>query len=131
MLGLAEWLRRTGGRRGWRWLAASPLAFAAVFLSDPLHLGAFFATGIGGGAIGRTPDGDGRWLRDVRARSPAVAGIARPGLPQQHPPLGADGGDLALSRPRGAWVAVYFWSYLAVLAVASSVLCRPETRSHR
>ena len=52
MLGLAEWLRRTGGRRGWRWLAASPVAFAAVFLSDPLHLGAFFATGIGGGAIG-------------------------------------------------------------------------------
>ena len=50
MLGLAEWLRRTGGRRGWRWLAASPLAFAAVFLSDPLHLGAFFATGIGGPA---------------------------------------------------------------------------------
>ncbi len=29
MLGLAEWLRRTEGRRGWRWLAASPLAFAA------------------------------------------------------------------------------------------------------
>ena len=62
----------------------------------------------------RTTDGDGRWLRDVLARSPAVAGIARPGLPQQHPPLWAltatnvGGGDLALSRPRGAWVAVYF-----------------------
>ena len=45
LLGLAAWLRLTGGRRGWRWLAASPLAFAARFLSDPLHLGAFFATG--------------------------------------------------------------------------------------
>ena len=69
-------------------------------------------------------------------RDPYIC-VVHPGLPQQHPPLWAltatnvGGGDVALARPRGAWVAVYFWSYLAVLAVASSVLCRPETRSHR
>jgi hypothetical protein len=39
------------------------LAFAALFLSDPLHLGTFFATGIGGGAIGVPP-----MVRDVTLR---------------------------------------------------------------
>ena len=34
MLGWAEHLRRTGGRRHWRWLALSPLLFAAVLFSE-------------------------------------------------------------------------------------------------
>ena len=33
ILGWAEHVRRTGGRRGWRWLALSPLLFAAVPLT--------------------------------------------------------------------------------------------------
>ncbi len=79
MLGLAEWLRRTGGRRGWRWLAASPLAFAAVFLSDPLYLGAFFATGIGGGdlALSRPRGGVGRGVLLVLPRRPGRS-VVRP-----------------------------------------------------
>jgi hypothetical protein len=40
LLGLAQWVRLSGGRRGGRWLVASPLVFAALFLRDPLHLGA-------------------------------------------------------------------------------------------
>jgi hypothetical protein len=34
LLGWAEHIRRTGGRRGWRWLAAAPIVFTvAVFVS--------------------------------------------------------------------------------------------------
>jgi len=40
--------------------------------------------------------------------------------------LGADGDllrrpGLALDTPRGAWVAVYYWSFLAVLALACAI----------
>ena len=34
LLGWAEHVRRTGGRRRWRWLALSPLLFAAVLFSE-------------------------------------------------------------------------------------------------
>ena len=42
-----------------------------------------------------------------------VTSFARPGL--------------ALDTPRGAWVAVYFWSFLAVLALACTIPHRPVT----
>jgi hypothetical protein len=41
---------RTGGRRGWRWLALSPLLFAAILFSNPLR-------------PGRHLQGRGRWRR--------------------------------------------------------------------
>jgi hypothetical protein len=31
------------------------------------------------------------------------------------------GPGLALDTPRGAWVAVYYWSFLAVLALACAI----------
>ena len=49
LLGWAEFIRRTGGRPHWRWLALSPLLFAAVLTPDPLGI---LESGIGGGAIG-------------------------------------------------------------------------------
>ena len=52
LLGWAEYLRRTGGRRGWRWLALSPLLFASVLLPGLLDPATMFQGGIGGGAIG-------------------------------------------------------------------------------
>jgi hypothetical protein len=52
LLGWAEHLRRTGGRRGWCWLALAPLLFTAVLLSRPLDILSVFADGIGGGALG-------------------------------------------------------------------------------
>ena len=57
LLGWAEHIRRTGGRRGWRWLAAAPLAFTiAVFVSPDVFRAVAngqppLSGGIGGGAI--------------------------------------------------------------------------------
>lgn len=52
LLGLAEHLRRTGGRRGWRWLALAPLLFPVAALSLPGAITLLRTTGQGGGAIG-------------------------------------------------------------------------------
>src|SRR5262249_36800318 len=79
LLGWAEHIRRTGGRRGWRWLAAAPLAFTiAVFVSpdvfravangQPLPSG-----GIGGGASPGPPFGK-------------AGGTPRPGARPAGPP---------------------------------------------
>jgi hypothetical protein len=37
------------------------------------------------------------------------------------------GPNLAVDTARGAWVALYFWSFLAVLMLAGSILHRPVT----
>jgi hypothetical protein len=48
LLGWAEHLRRSGGRRHWRWLALSPLLFAAVLFSEgPLGMLGIFEDGLG------------------------------------------------------------------------------------
>ena len=52
LLAWAEYIRRTGGRRGWRWLALAPLTFAGVLLPGLLDPATMFEGGIGGGAIG-------------------------------------------------------------------------------
>ena len=51
LLGLAEYFRRTGGRRHWRWLALAPLAFAILPMTMADALLALFTQGLGGGAI--------------------------------------------------------------------------------
>jgi hypothetical protein len=132
LLGWAEYLRSSGGRRGWRWLTLSPLLFAAILFSRPLDMLSIFEDGIGGGAIavplfamaggyalsGRGP----RWARiagGVLALSPipiwalTVTSFAGP--------------NLALDTPRGAWVAVYFYSFLAILMVACAIPHRAIT----
>lgn len=35
------------------------------------------------------------------------------------------GPDLALSTPRGLWVALYFYSFMALLMLAGSIPLRP------
>ena len=130
LLGWAEHLRRTGGRRGWRWLAAAPLLFASVLFSAPGDLAAMLADGIGGGAIGVPVFGMlggyalsghgptwGRVISGVIALAPVpiwaltVTSFGGPGL--------------AVTTPRGAWVAVFFWSLLAVLALGCAIPHRP------
>ena len=126
LLGAAEYIRRTGGRRHWRWLAASPLTFAALMVNDPRNLGTFFTSGIGGAAIGvplaamaggYALSGRGRrWARILLALVPLSV------VPAWALTAVSTGGtDLALTTPRGAWVALYFWSHLATLAFASAI----------
>jgi hypothetical protein len=133
LLGWAEHLRRTGGRRGWRWLAAAPLLFASVLFSAPGGVAGMLADGIGGGAIavplfgmaggfalsGRGPTW-GRMASGVIALAPVpiwaftVTGFGGPGL--------------AVTTPRGAWVALFFWSFLAVLALGCTIPHRPAAK---
>lgn len=51
LLGWAEALRRAGGRRGWRWLALAPLAFAIAPQLMPGAIAALLTEGLGGAAI--------------------------------------------------------------------------------
>ncbi|UKA52164.1 hypothetical protein LFT48_21640 (plasmid) [Arthrobacter sp. FW305-123] len=130
LLGLAEALRRTGGRRRWRWLALAPLAFAVAPMLLPGAVPALLTQGLGGGAIAvalmalgggyavsrRGP----LWSRlvsgTVSAALLAALALAGPGIA---------GPGLALTEPRGAWVAVLAASFVIVLALASSIPHRP------
>jgi hypothetical protein len=125
LLGWAEHLRTTGGRRGWRWLALAPLLFASVVFRAP---GALLEDGIGGGAIavallgmaagyalsGRGPTW-GRAISGVIALAPAPIWV----LSSVGDPL------LAVTSPRGAWLAVSFFSFLTVLGLGCSIPHRP------
>ena len=108
LLGLAEYFRRTGGRRHWRWLALAPLAFAILPMTMPDALLALFTQGLGGGAVavaltaiagGFAVSGRGAlWARilcGILALAVIVALVFT---------TSAVGGvRLALDQPRGAW----------------------------
>jgi hypothetical protein len=132
LLGLAEHVRTTGGRRGWRWLALSPLLFGALLLSNPFDLAAILEDGIGGGAIGVPLFGmaggfalSGRGPGWARVLCGIFAAIPIPiwGLTV----TSIAGPNLAVDTARGAWVALYFWSFLGVLMLACSIPHRPVT----
>jgi hypothetical protein len=132
LLGLAEHLRSSGGRRGWRWLALAPLLFSAILFSRPLGLLSIFEDGVGGGAIGVSLYGllggyalSGRGPRWARIVSGAVALTAIPIWALTVTSFAGPG--LALDTARGAWVAVYYWSFLAVLALACAIPHRAVT----
>lgn len=132
LLGWAEHLRTTGGRRGWRWLALSPLLFAAVLFSNPLDILGVFQNGIGGGAIGVPLYGMAGGYAIAR-RGPRWARIACGLLAATTIPIWAltvesfAGPDLALTAPRGLWVALYYYSFMAVLMLSCAIPHRTVT----
>ncbi len=126
LLGLAEYFRRTGGRRHWRWLALAPLAFAVLPLTMPDALVALVTQGLGGGAVavaltaiagGFAVSGRGPLWGRIPCGVLAVAVIG--GIVATVPAIG--GIRLALDQPRGAWVAILAASCLAVLCLATSI----------
>ena len=135
LLGWAEHLRTSGGPRGWRWLALSPLLFSAILFSRPLDMLSIFEDGLGGGAIGVPLYGmlggyalSGRGPRWARIVSGAVALTAIPIWALTVTSLAGPG--LAVDTPRGAWVAVYYWSFLTVLMLACAIPHRAVTPQH-
>ena len=137
LLGWAEHRRVSGLEAGRRWLIASPLIFAAVLFSDPTDPGGLLEDGVGGGAIalplfgmlgGYALAGRGRrWTRCLAAVPPLS-----PILIWTLTATDVGGPEMALDTPRGAWVAVYFYSYIAVLAFACAIPHRrPPTREPR
>lgn len=126
LLGLAEFLRRTGGRRHWRWLAVAPLSFAIFALTMPDALLALFTTGLGGGTVaipltaiagGFAVSGRGPIWGRIVCGILALAVIAA--VAASVPAIG--GIRLALDQPRGVWVATLGASCLVVLCLASSI----------
>ena len=127
ILGWSEHVRRTDGRRGWRWLALAPLLFAAVLFSEgPLEVLGVFEGGIGGGALGvplyAMAGGyaiSGRGPRWARVLCGCLALTAIPIWALTVESFG--GSDLALTTARGLWVAIYYYSYLAVFTLAAAI----------
>ena len=126
LLGWAEALRRGRTRRGWRWLALAPLVFAIAPMLMPGALVLFLTQGLGGGAVAVALMGIGGgyalshrgplWARIVCGILSFALLVA---LALTSPVIG--GPDLALNRPRGAWVAVLVTTFIVVLALASSI----------
>lgn len=126
MLGLADYARRTGGRRGWRWLAAAPVLFAVAPQLQPGALEMLLSTGIGGASIGIALLGilggfavSGRgplWVRIVLGLVAAVlvaaGGIASFGFDL---PVAADW------EPRQVWAGVLFVSLMIVFVFACAL----------
>ena len=126
LFGLAEYFRRTGGRRHWRWLALAPLAFAVLPMTMPDALLALFTQGLGGGAVavaltaiagGFAVSGRGPlWARVLCGVLAAAIIVA---LVFTVPSVG--GIRLALDQPRGVWVATLGAACVAVLCLAASI----------
>jgi hypothetical protein len=127
LLGWAEHLRRSGGRRGWRWLALSPLLFAVVVFSGGVPgLVGIFEDGIGSAAI-FIPLYAMAGGYAISGRGPLQARIACGLVALTAVPLWAvtvesfAGPDLALTTPRGLWVALYYYSFLALFMLAAAI----------
>ncbi len=131
LLGWAEHLRRTGGRLRWRWLALSPLLFAAILFSEgPLEVLGIFEDGLGGGAIG-VPLYAMAGGYAISGRGPSWGRLACGVLALTSIPIWAltvesfAGADLAVTTPRGLWVALYYYSFLALFMVGAAIPHRP------
>lgn len=125
-LGLAEYLRRTGGRPHWRWLALVVLAFAIAPLTMPRALEALLTQGLGGGAVAVSLAGlaggfalcrrGPLWGRIACGILAAIVLVALASLP-----LADETSRLVRDLPRGVWVAILASSCFAVLCLASSI----------
>ena len=123
LLAYGEYVRRMGGRRGWR---CRPLLFSGVLLTGLGDVGSMFERGIGGGTIGVPLIGMlGGYALSGRGplRGRIVSGvIAMAAIPIWGLTVTSFGGPgLALTTPRGAWVAIYFYSFLAVLSLGCAI----------
>lgn len=127
LLGWAAYLVKVGGTPRARMLVFAPFLFAALLVPPILRLDfeGFLADGIGGGTIGvpaisvlgayAIAGGKlwGRILCGLLAISP---------IPVWAMTAEAIGGaSLGLDDPRGLWVALYYWSFLAVLMLGCSI----------
>jgi hypothetical protein len=135
LLGLAEFVRRTGGRPRWHLLALSPLLFAAILVAglieEPTHM---FEGGIGAGAIaipvlvmigGHGMSGRGSLWTRVPAGIVGAATLVV--WPLTATAVG--GPSFALTTPQGLWATVLYDGLLVTFALAASVPQREPVRT--
>lgn len=133
LLGWAEHLRRSGGRHHWRWLACAPLTFLALFVPGLVDPGSLLEGGVGGGAIALPLMGMAGGYA-LSGRGPVWARVLAGLLPLSAVPSWAltasdvGGSEFAPTTPLGAWAALYLWSFIALLSLASTIPHRPVTR---
>jgi hypothetical protein len=135
LLGWAHTIRLSGGRRGWRWLGAAPAVFAIAPMLLPGAIVAFVTQGLGGGAVavallaiggGFAVSGRGRlWARIVCG---VISALLIVGVTLTT--FAIAGPRLAVTEPRGIWVALLAFSLLILLAIASSIPFRPVIEAH-
>lgn len=126
LLGWAEVIRRGGGRRWWRALALAPLAFAVAPLLRPGAWASLVSEGLGGGAVGVAIIAivggfsvSGRGRRWARIACGIVAAVLIGALTVATFFIG--GPRLAVTEPRGIWVALIAASFLTLLVHAASI----------
>ena len=134
LLGWAYTIRLRGGRRGWRWLGAAPAAFAVAPMLLPGAVVALLTQGLGGGAVavallaiggGFAISGLGPlWARIVCG---VISALLIVGITITT--FFIAGPRLAVTEPRGVWVALLAFSLLTLLAIASSIPFRPVVGS--
>lgn len=125
-LGLAEDLRRNGGAPNWRWLAAAPVTLAVAPLLLPGAVPVLVTTGMGSGAAWVVLTGvlggyglSGHGPRVGRAIARAIAAASTAGLIATVPAFGGEA--LALTGPRGAWIATLAFTFTITLALGCSI----------
>lgn len=132
LLGMAEHIRRTTKNPRGRWLVWSPFVFSIILVVDLIVHGSTLQSGIGGGALGvpvlgvtgaYAVAGRRAWLR---VASGLAALSAVPIWVLTATDFG--GPSLSLTEPKGAWVALYFWSFLAVLIAGTAIPLRIPPR---
>jgi len=135
LLGWAEHIRWTRDRPRRQWLAVAPLAFTvAVFISPDVFRAVvngrpLLSGGIGGGAIAVPLFGmaggyvlSGRGPLWSRVGLGVVATAPLPAWALASPTFGP---QFVLTAPRGAWLAILFYSFMATLYLACAIPHRP------
>ncbi|MEO7268614.1 MAG: hypothetical protein ABIW49_05350 [Knoellia sp.] len=128
LLGWAGHLRHTSSSSRGRWLVLSPFVFAVSPLIDLVRTGAALQGGIGGGTLAVPAIGmiGGYAIAGRRGWARAVCGlVALSVIPLWSLTATDVGGEtLGLTGARGLWVALYYWTFLAVLMVACAIPLR-------
>jgi hypothetical protein len=135
LLGYAEYLRRTGGRPGWRLLALTPLLFSAILLSNPFDIAGLLDDGVGGGAIGvpliamlggYAMSGRGSaWPRSL-----AGLGFLAGFVIWLVVASDVGGPSFSLTTVHGLWTSTLYESLLVIFALAASVPHRSPVDTH-
>jgi hypothetical protein len=129
----AEFLRRTGNHRHRPWLATAPVLFAVAPLLLPHAAATLVSTGEGSGAMavpivaitgGYALSGRGR-LR-IRLLSGVISGSLVTAVALATPVFAQN--RLTLTEPRGAWIAIFVATLLAVVATACAIPLRADSR---